>query len=44
VRTQPSIHNAPQDTRRWALQAASAAVASTAGWLMAMAIDAAGIA
>ena len=44
VRTQPSIRNAPQDTRRWVLQAASAAVASAAGWLMAMAIDAAGIA
>jgi phytol kinase len=44
VRTQPSIRNAPQDRRRWALQAASAAVASMAGWLIAMAIDAAGIA
>jgi phytol kinase len=44
VRTQPSIRNAPQDTRRWVLQAASAAVASAAGWLIAIAIDAAGIA
>jgi phytol kinase len=44
VRTQPSIRSAPQDRRRWALQAASAAVASMAGWLIAMAIQAAGIA
>jgi phytol kinase len=44
VQSQPSIRHAPQDTRRWVLQAASAAVASAAGWLIAIAIDTAGIA
>lgn len=44
VRSQPSIRHAPQDTRRWVLQAASAAVASAAGWLLAIAIDTARLA
>jgi phytol kinase len=44
VRTQPSIRSAPQDRRRWALQAASAGIASVAGWLIALAFHAAGIA
>lgn len=44
VSSQPSIRNAPQDTRRWVLQAGSAAVASTAGWLLGIAIETARIA
>lgn len=44
VRSQPSIRQAPQDTRRWVLQAAAAALASAAGWLITIAIDSAGLA